>query len=578
MTHPKIVLTMIAQFLRMGSLRIRAALTLTTLVVMIALMIAAATTMSTAQTLTTLHSFNGMDGSSPWSALVQGLDGNLYGTTYKGGANGSGTVFKITPRGTLTKLYDFSCQANCTYGLGPTALVQASDRDFYGATGHGGANDNGMIFKISPGGALTTLYNFPSNCVLYCDPSGLIEANDGQLYGTTASNQNEDSATVFKMTPSGTVTTLATFDSNTDMDSEPKGVTQATDGNFYGVTTQSGADTDSYGTVFKMTPAGTLTILHYFCGFGTDCRDGVYPNALVQAVDGNLYGTTQQGEYGTRHGTIFRITPSGNFKTLHRFCSISDCPDGAGPTSGLVQGSDGNLYGTTPYGGLNGNGTFFRISPGGALETLYSFCPQGGCGDGGSPLSSLVQDTNGNFYGSTSGGGVNNDGTIFSVSVGLGPFVRLQSTLDKVGTSIRILGQGLTGTTAVSFNGTSATFRVWSDTYLAATVPSGATTGSVTVTTPTGTLTSNQEFRVHPVILGVSAASGAAGTPVVITGTSFTQTTKVTFGGGKATASFTVDSDSQVTAIVPAGAPSGYIVLTTAGGRSRSPNSFTVAP
>jgi uncharacterized repeat protein (TIGR03803 family) len=188
-----------------------------------------------------------------------------------------------------------------------------------------------------------------------------------------------------------------------------------------------------------------------------------------------------------------------------------------------------------------------------------------------------VQATNGNFYGTTSAGGANNDGTVFSLSVGLGPFVETLPTSGMVGTAVIILGNNLTGATSVTFNGTPAKFTVVSSsTEIKTTVPSGATTGKVKVTTASGTLTSNQTFRVTPQIKSFSPSSGPVTTPVVITGVSLTQTTKVTFGG-KAGA-FTVNSDTQVTATVPAGAKTGRITITTPGGTATSATSFTVTP
>jgi len=258
---------------------------------------------------------------------------------------------------------------------------------------------------------------------------------------------------------------------------------------------------------------------------------------------------------------------------LHNFPDPNYPNDGMYP-NGLLQATDGTFYGVTSFGGSAGGGVLFQITRAGGYSVLYNFP---GSTRGVIP-NTPMQHTNGKLYGLMQAGGRYNHGVVYSLDLGLDPFVRLVSTSAKVGIPVGVLGQGFTGTTDVSFNGIPATFKVWSDTFLKATVPSGATTGPVTVTAPTGTLTSNHEFRVHSVILAVTPASGSAGTPVVITGTSFTQTTKVTFGGGKATAAFTVDSDTQVTATVPAGAPAGYIALTTTGGRSRSPEAFTVTP
>jgi uncharacterized repeat protein (TIGR03803 family) len=224
-------------------------------------------------------------------------------------------------------------------------------------------------------------------------------------------------------------------------------------------------------------------------------------------TNGDLYGTTLFGGVNNACGfpgcgTVFKITREGVLTTIYSFCSQPGCVDGALPYAGLTQGTDGNLYGTTWQGG-NGNeacyegcGTVFRISREGALTTLYSFCSQPGCMDGSSPQAGLVQATDGNFYGTTYDGGTDGEGTVFSLSMGLGPFVTFVHSAGKVGQTGGILGQGLTGTTSVMLNGIPASFTVVSDTFIRATVPAGATTGYVTVTTPSGMLTSNVPFHV----------------------------------------------------------------------------------
>jgi len=391
-----------------------------------------------AQTFTTLHSFEGMDGAYPYAELVQAIDGNLYGTTYQGGANGSGTVFKITPSGTLTTLYSFCSQSNCTDGRNPDAgLVQATDGNLYGTAPFGGAYDEGTVFKITPSGTLTTLYSF-------CSQSG---CPDG-YWPVTA-------------------------------------LVQGTDGNFYG--TAYGGGANGWGTVFKVTPSGTLTTLHSF-----GLRDGEEPEAvLVQATDGSFYGTTPGGgTYGG--GTVFKITPSGTLTTLWAFGSLSS--KGSSPSAGLVQDTNGNFYGTTSSGGANGWGTVFKLDTTGTLTTLHGFHGA----DGANSYAALVQDTNGNFYGTTQGGGANGDGTVFSLSVGLGPFVETQPTFGKVGMAIKILGNHLTGATGVTFNGTPAVFKVISNSLIGAVVPVGASTGTVQVTLGNGTLSSNVPFQVKP--------------------------------------------------------------------------------
>jgi len=387
------------------------------------------------QTLTALASFNGANGYRPASPLVQGTDGNFYGTTNLGGANyplnlvgGGGTVFKISPSGTVTTLYSFCSEAGCPDGANPKGgLVQASDGNFYGTTTVGGANhslpsDNGggTAFKITPGGALTTLYSFCSHgypCVDGYQPTaGLVHASDGNFYGTT-SGDNTNYGTVFKLTPGGTLTTLYSFCSKglpcVDGAEPYAGLIQASDGNFYGTTSALP------GTVFSITPEGTLTTLYSFCS-EPNCPDGDAPSGVIQASDGNFYGTTEFGGANPNApnggGTAFRVTPAGILTTLHSFCSLAKCADGEGPT-GLFQASNGNLYGTTASDGANDGGTIFAITSGGTLTTLYSFCSQAGCADGENPAGGMIQSSDGNLYGATYFGGAENDGTIFELAL-----------------------------------------------------------------------------------------------------------------------------------------------------------------
>jgi len=480
-----------------------------------------------AQTFTTLHSFQQTDGAQPQAGLVQATDGNLYGTTLDAGANATGgTIFKINPSGKLTTLYDFCSQSGCADGERPNAgMIQAIDANFYGTTGAGGGQLNGTVFKITLGGALTTLYDFcpQTTCTSGSGPdTALVQAPSGNLYGATLTEgANGRGGTIFETTTTGSLTTLYSFCSQPNCEDglSPGGLVRAVDGNFYGVT-QNGGGTGpglcgyGCGTVFKMTTSGTLTTLYGFCAKGGSCADGATPlGTLVQGSDGNFYGTTEYGGLINASycpmtcGTVFEISPSGTLTTLHEFCSESSCADGSRPWAGLILATDGNLYGTTEYGGANinsfcslGCGTAFKITPDGTLTTLYSFCPQSGCSDGVAPRGALVQDTDGVFYGTTAYGGSsicsNGCGTIFSLSVGLGPFVETVPTSGKAGATVHILGTNLTGATSVTFNGTPATFAVVSGSYIKTTVPTGATTGPVQVTTPGGTLNSNVTFYV----------------------------------------------------------------------------------
>jgi uncharacterized repeat protein (TIGR03803 family) len=398
--------------------------------------------------MTVLDTFCGycQGGSSPNAGLVLDNDGNFYGTTVGYDADNDGSVFKMNAKGTLTTLHRFRSDGDAPLA----ALLLASDGNFYGTTFNGGGSNN---------------------CAPY-----------------------PGCGTIFKITKEGKLTTLHSFD-QTDGTGPVGALIQGTDGSLYGTTTFGGAN--GYGTVFKIAMRGTFTTLHDFA-----LADGAVPyGGLIQASDGNFYGTTSEGGdpncYDGNCGTVFKITPTGILTTLHSFAGYPT--EGAQPMAGLLQATDGNLYGTTYNGGANFlDGTIFKITPGGNLTTLYSFCSLAGCTDGARPYGGLVQATNGILYGVTYEGGSFDDGTVFSLDVGLGPFVTFVRFAGRVGRTGPILGQGFTGATSVSLNGIEADFTVVSDTHIKATVPPGATTGYVTVTTPSGTLTSNVPFHVIP--------------------------------------------------------------------------------
>ncbi len=447
---------------------------------------------ATAQTFTSLFSFDVTDGAEPrYLSLVQGADGDLYGDL-PGGADGYGEVFKITPGGALTVLFSF----DQTDGQTPWGgLVLATDGYFYGTTAAGGTNKTGTIFKTTAGGTLTTLYNFCTgdNCASGGGPFvPLIQGTDGNLYGSDTGGVY-GYGTIFKITTGGTLTTLHSFDFTDGYG--PWGMIQGADGNFYGTTQNGGAN--SGGTVFKMSSSGALTTLYSFCAT-PGCTDGKDPvGALVQATNGNFYGMTEGGG-ANGEGTVFKITSAGVLTTLNSFCGKTDCADGEYPQGALIQGTDGNFYGATGSGGAHGEGTVFKITSAGVLTTLYSFCPDGdGCTDGAEPEGGLVQATNGIIYGTTYAGGLyDQGGTVFSMNVGLGAFVKTVPASGAVGTAVTILGTDLSGATSVKFNGTAATFTVVSGTEITTKVPTGATTGTVKVVTPSGTLSSNVAFRV----------------------------------------------------------------------------------
>jgi uncharacterized repeat protein (TIGR03803 family) len=361
---------------------------------------------------TTLVTFTGTNGAFPAAGLIQGADGNFYGTTTAGGTYDLGTVFKMTSGGTLVKLASF----NDTNGASPAAtLVQTPNGVLYGVTQYGGANDydSGTVFKITTNGVLTRLYSFTGDTDGGNSTAGLALGKDGNLYGTTPYGGADYSGSVFKVTTNGVLTTLYSFTGGNDGSSPDAAVIQGKDGNLYGTTASGGAydaDSGGDGTIFKMTTAGALTTLTSF-----NNTNGSDPEAvLVQGVDGILYGTTAYGG-SDGLGTLFKITTNGAFTALITFHGAN----GAQPQAGLVQGTDSYLYGTTVANGpvnlVLGNGTVFKATTNGALSTLYIF---GDNNPNGAQPAARLAGANGVFYGTTVFGGTNHGGfgTVFMLA------------------------------------------------------------------------------------------------------------------------------------------------------------------
>jgi uncharacterized repeat protein (TIGR03803 family) len=389
---------------------------------------------------TTLHIFSGADGSNPQGGMTLGIDGNYYGTTTSGGTSGAGTLFKITPTGTFTLLYQFTAGSDGGYPYAPP-----------------------------------------------------IQAADGNLYGTTPIG-NDYLGTVYRYTPSsGSLNTILSLNADGSQGKYfEAALLQAADGTLYGTTAFGGAN--GCGAIVRLKTSGTLLSVYSFaCGSG-----GSEPlSALIQAGDGNIYGTTAEGgnittnrDCGVGCGTIFKLT-GGVISTLYAFSG--EPTDGGLAIAGLVEGTDGQLYGSTHTGGAFDFGTLYRISTSGQYQLLYSFAQK----IGQNPDGTLTQDTNGTFYGTTAAGGSSGEGSLYNLNMGLGPCISLVRYTGIVGQAVQILGQGLTGSTAVTINGVAATsFKVVSNTYLTAVIPTGATTGPVVVTTPTGNLKSNHALRI----------------------------------------------------------------------------------
>ena len=373
-----------------------------------------------AQSYQILHTFtiNTGDGAQPFAGLIQGTDGNFYGTTGNGGTTNVGTVFKMDAAGHVTILHSFEI----TDGMFPKgSLVQGSDGWLYGTTSDrgtlptpGGAAGGGTIFKIKTDGtSFTNLHTFGlpdgNNGTDGVGPvAGLAQGTDGDFYGTTAAGGAFGGAgTVFKITSTGTLTRLHTF-TNPDGRIPVAPLIQATDGSFYGTTTAGGTagfNTAVHGTIFKITSTGTFTLLHTFT-FPSDLNSGADPEApLLQATDGNFYGTTATG--GTGHsgnggdGTVFRMDPAGNVTTLHSF----NRTDGYIPKGALMQGPDGVFYGTTSAGGGGTSpvGTVFSMNASGAVRTLHTFV--NGVGSEYDPPAGVIRGTDGSLYGMTQEGG-----------------------------------------------------------------------------------------------------------------------------------------------------------------------------
>jgi uncharacterized repeat protein (TIGR03803 family) len=449
-----------------------------------------------AQTLSYLAVFNGTNGSGP-STVIQATDGNFYATTAGAGeGDGSvGNVVRITPDGEISSIYSFCSKPLCADGEYPeTSPILGSDGNFYGVTVQGGSDLNnaggwGTVYKITLDGQLTTLYTFctVSPCADGANPVGIMQAADGNLYGVTSSaGGGYNAGTLFKITTTGEFSIVHSFCSlaNCADGWEPGSAPiQGIDGSLIGTTRWGG--THGGGVVYSISPLGTFNVVHTFFCSNPPCPRGYAPNGVVQDAAGNLFGTTLFGG-SAGDGTAFEITSTHQFKLLHSFTYGA----GTDPNT-LTLGNDGNFYGTTE--GINGYGTIYRITPAGAYTTLHNFTYGGGSTV---PYTGLHQAPDGNFYGAVEYYGINSNGAEYSFNYNLGPLVQTVPLRGTVGTSVNILGNALTGSSSVTFNGVEAAFTVESDHYIKATVPKGATTGTVSVVTPSGALNSNPQFVV----------------------------------------------------------------------------------
>jgi uncharacterized repeat protein (TIGR03803 family) len=456
-------------------------------IIFAALFVMCAGALAGAQTVSTVYDFLGgkTSGANPWYVtLVQGTNGELYGTTYNGGSKSAGTAFEVTTSGTFTLLHSFANSE--TDGGYPTGgMTLGTDGNFYGTTQQGGSSSQGVVFQMTPAGVITILHSFSSGLEGSFPWGPPIMASDGNLYGTTSGGKG-DGGWLYKVTTTGTYTALYEFTAavGTYPIAPP---TQGTDGDLYIPLSLAGANL--CGSVVKMTTAGVLNSTYAFpCGSG-----GAFPiGPLVQAANGDFYSTTQDG--GTEgEGTIYQLTTGMVGTVLHSFGTPFG--DGEYPGAGLLLATDGNYYGTTAEGGTWDDGTLFNTSTSGTYTKLYSFNNSANLLQM-APLSPAFQDTNGTLYGVSEFGGTDNKGTVFSLNMGLPAFVDSPLYTGKEGTKVLILGQHLTGTSQVTFNGAPAEFKVLADTHMLAYVPHGATTGLIAVTTPSGVVNSRKVYRV----------------------------------------------------------------------------------
>lgn len=516
-----------------------------------------------AQSYQDLYDFLCDTGCSPYGRLTQGIDGNLYGTTQSGGSNNYGTIFMVNTAGTsYTVLWNF----DATTGAGSGGLTLASlDGNFYGTTNSVAGS---TLFQFNPStNAFNVMHTFSSTEGIPVGPP--VEGTDGNLYGLDSlDNLGETTGTAYRLTVSTGVFELLPK----TVPGDPSGpLLLASDGYLYGATLTGGSK--HAGTVFRMTTAGAIKKIYTF----TDGDDGSTPNApLAQGKDGNLYGTASGGGFYT-DGTIFELTlPSYGFATVDAFDGASG--GGADPAAGFMAASDGNFYGTTYEGGADDDGTIFEMQAGGTFIPLFDFSGGVGPVSGAHPTTTLMEDTNGLFYGLTLAGGANLGGVFYTFTPPNPiPHISLCCNwwviLDQ---PVTILGQNLNQVYSVSFGPVNAQFQPGSGTYLTAYVPSAAIDSPVVVTLQTGLqLETQQSVHILPAITSFSPSIGQVGTPVSISGGGFAGATKVTFGG-VAASNFTVISPALIQVTVPSGAKTGHLGVLTPNGTAHSKRIFTV--
>jgi uncharacterized repeat protein (TIGR03803 family) len=374
---------------------------------------------------TNLVTFN--NATYAYGGLVQAGDGNLYGVTQYGGANNLGSIYRLGTDGVYALVYSFVGSGD---GANPySRLVQAPDGNLYGTALTGGAHGYGSFFRFTTNGVFTRLYSFTGGFDGAQPVAPLTLGPDGAFYGTASLGGGSGYGAVFRVSTTGALTPLYSFSGTNDGAYPFGGLALGTDGNLYGTTAEGGTAgpaSSGLGTLFRISLNGAFASLHAFSG-----GDGAYPYGdLTAGTDGNLYGTTAgaitNGGARVNLGTVFTINPADVFSLLHSFTGAND---GLGPYAGVIEASDGTFYGTTTIGG-NGYGTLFQITTAGAVTLLHVF----NGGDGALPYAPLVQGLDGNLYGTTSIDGANGGGTVFRYTLSAPPFVVAQPVSQTSGT------------------------------------------------------------------------------------------------------------------------------------------------
>ncbi len=477
-------------------------------------------------------------------------------------------------------------------------LIQATNGELYGTTQYGGLFNDGSVFKMTLGGTLTTVYSFcppgsAGNCVDAFDPQGLVLGTNGKIYGTTQDGGGESVGTIFEMTAGGAMTALSGFCA---LNTDPTGIqvnacgaypvgslVQGRNGIFWGIA--QGGGTLGQGAKFEITPSGQFGSVTSFACIQANCNQADFLVAgLIQGTDGNFYGTTEEGGTGAFGGglsggqfggSVFKITPTGALTTLYSFCSLSVCADGQGPMGALVEGADGNFYGTTfaggvgtacnPENGVLGCGTVFQITPGGTLRTLYSFCKESGCLDGQNPVAGLILGTDGNLYGTTQNGGVAPSSNCSDNPCGTIFEITPGGTL----TTLYSFCNNRVGIGCLSGGGPVAPLLQDTNGDFYGTTLFAGSEGSFN-----GTI-----FRLSTALglfVKTLPTAGLVGEAVKILGTDLTGATSVSFDGTAAV--FTVVSGAEITTTVPAGATTGTVQVVTPSGILSSNVTFQVLP